>query len=67
MASSIVITFSEHVSRYILGSLIYFSLTTVASTYSYNSPTFTSSFLTTSATADISVWLYIIRDASFAS
>ena len=63
MASSIVLTSGEAVSRFTLDYLNYFSGTTLASTSSPTSPTGMSSFHTTYATTDVSVWTSVIPDA----
>ena len=66
-ALSIVLIFSESVSRFIPDSLNYFSGTTVASTYSPTSPTGVYSFHNASETNDGSIWPYVIPNASIAS
>ena len=62
--SSIVITFTEADSKFILDSFFLLSVTTVAPNFSSTSPTCVSSFCTTSATASVYVWLYVNFDTS---
>ena len=63
MASSIVLTSGEAVSRFTLDYLNYFSGTTIASNSSPTSITVMSYFHNTSARNAVSVWPSIIPDA----